>query len=314
MSPFQAHNSLPGAGPRSLQQSLFLQWPTFGSGETPFFRAELGVIDDDSNTCLPMERLHGDFCSTFSISSLGKPYLKVRGLIPCISRMAKLPTREIFATDGYSEDARPQTAHHYAMHGQEVKWISVDDTLANLPAELHYIQLCISKHRSHRLTCHVMVVALYEQNRSTIRIGSKSKSQPQSFQDVFFNVSKQSHYCSIHHTQNEGPARALHESETFGAHPDFLRGRYAGESSGGPPIERASGTGWSGPTATERQIQPYNVQHQQGEKSDGSVSCADCKRLLRLGDGFKGNSRKLKEHTRLYLARRLGIGEIVLEA
>jgi hypothetical protein len=200
------------------------------------------------------------------------------------------------------------------MEGKKVGWTSIDEPMTDLPQDLDFIQLCTSRSRAYQLTCHVMVVALYEQDRNMIQIGSHNYAQTRSFQDVFFIGSKWHTSCAICNTHYDNPGRELYDWKLRGAHPDFLAAGVQMNMSGGLPIEQTSGTGLMEFSFAENDTLGRNVEHHHGENFNENVLCPECERLLHVGSRFKRDSPNQKEDTRLYLARRLGIGEIVFEA
>jgi hypothetical protein len=156
--------------------------------------SELGVLADYWQSYIAIDELREDFCSVAESGRLGSMTTELQGILTCVMRLASLPPEKlVFLEPGINQEP-PSSPHHYALHGQSVGWESLTEPRQDLPERLHYLQLCTSKHRSRRLTCHVMLVALYEQDGSTVRMGSKAKP----YHGIFFDGLQRRRFADVH--------------------------------------------------------------------------------------------------------------------
>lgn len=278
-------------------------WLTRGAGFSP--GSELKVLADIVNVSLTVKqrsaKIHANFCSDPGKSPLRKISTILDGFVPCISRLAKLSISD-FTLDG--DVKREWPLPHFLLGEGAIGWMSLSAPLRDLSAELHCLQLFTSKCpiNSHILICHIMLVDLYEQDKSKVKMGSEGKS----FEDVFLEGSDWAKFTQIHDMEPDQARHANHFDK--GPHPDFLRGRHVVPPRRPSWLEREEiSSSLSNTLLNVRERQDPN-------NSTKKSSCAECERLTTMGTRFGTAGPNQKDDIRLYLARRLGIGQIILDA
>lgn len=268
--------------------------------------SELGVLADRFPVSVQFEGPGEDFCWASVATPQGIPVTEVQHLLPCVARLSKLPMEDVVLREGYPESGRTKT-HHNSLHGKTIGWFSLDESSTNVPPELHFIQFCTSKRLSHRLTCHVMLVALQEQGKSTLRTSLGRTS----FDQVFLDGCNWASFADIHDTQHYKTKQDLYDIEREGIHPDFLRRCQTDEVSVRKSVEQGASAGLKEVLSFRKEVLGIE---QSNEESTGNDVCAECRRLISSGNRFKTTRPNQEGVTPLYLARRLGVGEIVLDA
>lgn len=251
-------------------------------------RPELKVLATTMYVSLTMEqsiaKILSNFCSDLCISPLGNMSINLQGILPCVSRFVKFPIEDFEVMDGWT------SLPHSLLTNGTVGWLDLTGPLNDLPSGLHCLQLYISNDSklSHVSTCHVILVELYEQDKNQVKMGLDDKS----FEDLFVVGSDWAKFIPIQDMQTD---QQLHLNRSHqGPHPELVP---SGKVSSPPSIFSLKRPGY--------QFE-YDLYREQ--------PCAKCKQVATVGTHFRPASPSQREDTPLYLARRLGIGMIVLDA
>jgi len=98
--------------------------------------SELGVLANYLKTSTPTIVPNENFYSDFRISLPGKSSIELRGLVPCVSRLANFNADNLILIEGCPEKQRQKTSHHCLLHGRAIGWISLSEPSGNLPSDL----------------------------------------------------------------------------------------------------------------------------------------------------------------------------------